>query len=297
LTGESGVEYRLLVTSNSNTTSEFELRIVDNDFCGNAFGPITPRAGQFVNGSTSNGATIDTIETQSPSCGSAFSPTAPGVWYTIIGDGGVITASTCNGTDFDSQISVFTGSCSDLECVDGNDDAKCGKESLVSIQSKKDETYHVLVHGFNVSSGNFNLEITTEFCGSRMLETDGVPRKVLLEDTKLDAALPYLPRCFSFPDNNPAYGAGIWYRIVGTGNSMSVQLNSGVLLASGPRLSVFSGSGCSNFSCVVTNCFGTCDWESTAEETYYIYFTFVGVYSLSGYTFLFEEANLVVTAN
>jgi hypothetical protein len=33
---------------------------------------------------------------------------APGVWYTVIGDGGaVITVSTCAGTSFDTEISVF----------------------------------------------------------------------------------------------------------------------------------------------------------------------------------------------
>jgi hypothetical protein len=126
-----------------------------NDSCdNNAFGPIT-RA-EVVSGSTSsNGATIDV---QAPSCGSASKATAPAIWYTVIGDGGAIVASTCNDTDFDSQISVFTGSCDQLTCVDGNDNY-CGSQSLVEFQSIQNQKYHVLVHGYGDSSGKFSLQI------------------------------------------------------------------------------------------------------------------------------------------
>ena len=163
-TAVSGVEYKLLVTSavfSSDTPApiEFELQIFDNDFCENAFGPITlVGVNTDLVGSTSDA----TVDTQAISCGSASSPTAPGVWYTIIGNGEMITASTCTGfeTDFDSQLSVFTGgSCGQLMCVDGNDDA-CGNQSLVDFQSNQDQTYHVLVHGFGGASGNFGLRIT-----------------------------------------------------------------------------------------------------------------------------------------
>jgi hypothetical protein len=130
--------------------------IVDNDSCDNAFGPIN-RA-EFIPGSTSSGATVDI---EGPSCGSAAAPTAPGLWYSITGDGGRITLSTCSTTtdaDFDSQISVFTGSCDQLTCVDGNDNA-CGSQSLVEFQSIENQTYHVLVHGYGDSFGTFSLQI------------------------------------------------------------------------------------------------------------------------------------------
>jgi hypothetical protein len=135
----------------------FELNILDNDSCDGAFGPMTPTgSGSFLLGSTSDSATVDT---QAKSCGSASIPTAPGVWYTIIGDGGTIGASTCTGTDFDSQISVFTGgSCDQLTCVDGNNDA-CGSQSRVDFQSNRDQTYRVLVHGVGGASGKFTISI------------------------------------------------------------------------------------------------------------------------------------------
>jgi hypothetical protein len=154
----------LLVTSKALSSSasipEFELQIFDQDSCDGAFliGPITPGVGKRLLGSTLNGATVDT---QAPSCGSASSPTVPGVWYTIIGDGGAITASTCTGTDFDSQLSIFTGSsCGQLTCVDGNNDA-CSSQSRVEFQSNQDQIYYLLVHGFGGAYGNFALSIAT----------------------------------------------------------------------------------------------------------------------------------------
>jgi hypothetical protein len=167
-TAVGGVEHLSLVTSpvfSSGSTSmpEFELQIIDttaNDSCDYALGPITPRVGQLLLwGSTSDhgGAKVDTDG--APSCGSTSRATAPGVWYAIVGNGGAITASTCAGTDFDSQISVFTGdSCDQLTCVDGNNDA-CGSQSLVVFLSNPDQIYHVLVHGFGGAFGTFALRI------------------------------------------------------------------------------------------------------------------------------------------
>eukprot|EP00978_Attheya_sp_CCMP212_P016812 scaffold44411_cov45-Attheya_sp.AAC.1 len=110
-----------------------------------------------IEASLENGATV---VPQAPSCGSATSPTGPGVWYTVTGNGGTITASTCNGTDFDSQVSVFTGGiCGQLTCVDGNFTACGGSQSLVNFPSIQNQTYHVLVHGLDGASGNFTLVI------------------------------------------------------------------------------------------------------------------------------------------
>jgi hypothetical protein len=290
-TAVSGVEYLLLVTSGRNA-DDFELQIVDNDSCDDAFGPITPGVGKFLLGSTSDGATIDT---EAPSCGLASSATAPGVWYTIIGDGGAITASTCTGTGFDSQISIFTGSCDQLTCVDGNSNA-CGLQSLVAIQSIQDETYHVLVHGFGGASGNFALQIITEappliagdFCATSKILELGVPRAVSLTDATEDADV---PRCFSWPDDGLP-SIGVWYRIVGTGNTMSIQLDSTVETEfCGSFISVLTGSGCSNLSCVLKkDCIGMCDWESAAEQVYYI---FISYFDLCG----LPEGALLLTAS
>jgi hypothetical protein len=307
-TAAAGVEYLLLVTSTESSSSSstrefFELKIVDNDACENAFGPIHPTGVDILlRGSTSDGATVDTEVVSS--CGFPTKVSAPGVWYTIIGDGGVITASTCTGTDFDSQISIFTGgSCGQLTCVNGPDIGfvvGCFQTG-VDFQSMQDQTYHVLVHGIGDASGNFALRISTEFCGSQLLIPDGVARNVILADAaatdNLDFALD-LPTCSStLSEKLPSYG--LWYRIIGTGNIMSVQQESASLFdLSGTRISVLSGAVCSQLSCVVTDCIDTCDWESQADKIYFIFVTFI---DLIGTTFtdfltLLREARLSLTA-
>jgi hypothetical protein len=333
-TALSGVEYRLLITSNdpcqhgTSAGEEFQLQVVDNDLCQDAFGPINPGVGTFLSGSTSNGATVDA---ESPSCGSASSATAPGVWYTVVGNGGAITTSTCStGTDFQSQISVFStplsstspistspistspisGSptsspssspdvCGLLTCVAGNNNACGSGQSSVAFQSIQDQTYHVLVHGFGEASGNFVLQIVEafrqagDFCAtSQMLEL-GVPRSVSLADATEDNKDADLPECYNSPISGLTFG--IWHSIVGTGNTMSVQLESTLVDdLCGTLISVFTGSGCSNLSCVLKNCNFLCDpscincacewestaltlhgdWESTAEQVYYIFISY-----------------------
>jgi hypothetical protein len=84
------------------------------------------------------------------SCGNLVFSTAAGVWYSTVGTGKAMTVSTCdNSTNLDTQISVFRGSCDDLECVDGNDQA-CGDQSSVSWFSNFQEVYFVLGESFGV---------------------------------------------------------------------------------------------------------------------------------------------------
>jgi hypothetical protein len=300
-TAAAGVEYLLLVTSSASSSSSsarefFELKIVDNDACENAFGPIPPAGvDTLLLGSTSDGATVDA---EAPRCGISYlTPSAPGVWYTIIGDGGRITAFTGDETDFDAQIYVFTGgSCDQLGCVAAYYDFA----GLVEFQSIQDQTYHVLVHGFSDASGNFALQISTEFCGSQMLNPDGVARNVMMADAAAIANLDLpldLPTCSSaLSENLPSYG--LWYRIIGTGNIMSVQQESALFDLSGTRISVLSGTACSQLSCVVMDCIDTCDWESQAGQMYFIFITFIDLIGTSYTNFLalLPEARLSLTA-
>jgi hypothetical protein len=123
-------------------------------------------------------------------CGQAVDFGFGGHWYSIFGNGLNLTASTCNpGTDFDTQLSVFTGSCTSLVCVEGNDDIgggegfpgedfvddggedqltvvpaqaiedQCGTSSIVSWQSEAEQVYYVFIHGYNGDIGNYVLSI------------------------------------------------------------------------------------------------------------------------------------------
>ncbi|MFM1931479.1 MAG: hypothetical protein RL226_782, partial [Bacteroidota bacterium] len=122
-------------------------------------GAIALSCGDSVNNTTS-GATIESIS----SCGTSI--TAPGVWYSFDGNGSEVTFSLC-GSSLNSKISVFTGSCSSLTCVDGNS-SECGDDGEVTLLTSSGVTYYILVHANSSNTGNFTLSVS---CTS--FEADG----------------------------------------------------------------------------------------------------------------------------
>lgn len=120
-----------------------------NDLC---TGAINIACGQTISSSTA-GQGIDAV----PTCITTFG-TAPGVWYTFVGDGSTVTLSLC-GSSYDTKLGVFNGSCASLVCVTGNDDF-CGLQSQVNFVSAVGTTYYILVTGFSTNSGAFTLART-----------------------------------------------------------------------------------------------------------------------------------------
>ncbi|MEM1111207.1 MAG: hypothetical protein AAGI11_04805 [Pseudomonadota bacterium] len=111
---------------------------------------------------TTVGATPDDGDAGTSFCGTPI--TTGGVWYEVAGTGGLITADTCSGgTNYDTKLSVFSGSPGSLVCIAGNDDdfnAPCGNfQSRVSWSSNANEPYYLLVHGFSGDRGAFDLNI------------------------------------------------------------------------------------------------------------------------------------------
>jgi len=163
-----GTVYRILVAGTVSASGAFSLSVTcaiagpPNDDCA---GSVLLTCGQTVTGSTA-GATADAVAT----CGTTLN-TAGGVWYRVVGNGGMITVSTCNpGTDFDTKMGVFSGTCGALVCVDGNDDTtapECvlpatgfNRKSRVAFSSVNGTTYYILVTGFSTLTGNFELSVT-----------------------------------------------------------------------------------------------------------------------------------------
>ncbi len=121
-----------------------------NDLCVDAIPVAIP--------SLTAGSTVDATIDPFPFCGTSI--TAPGVWYSVIGTGTTMTASTCPaGANYDDKISIYCGTCAAPVCVAGNDDA-CGLLSEISWCSQLGVEYLILVHGFAGATGNFDLEIT-----------------------------------------------------------------------------------------------------------------------------------------
>jgi len=87
---------------------------------------------------------------------------APGVWYKIQGIDADITLDLCTSTNYDTQMSVWSGSPSSLTCDGGSDDF-CGLGSQVTFSSVLGTTYYVYVFGHtNNPNGDFTLTVTCD---------------------------------------------------------------------------------------------------------------------------------------
>jgi Secretion system C-terminal sorting domain len=120
--------------------------------CGN--GPVT------YTGSTLN---IPSDNATSGAVGCFNSTSAGGQnWYTYTsGASQLITLSTCGSTtNFDTYLSVFTGTCGALTCVISNDDGCNNFASSVTFNALANTTYYVRVGGFASMSGTYALTAT-----------------------------------------------------------------------------------------------------------------------------------------
>lgn len=104
--------------------------------------------------------------------------TSPGVWYRLSDYSGSLNILANGESGFDTQLSVYTGSCEDLGCMTYNDDAKCDlSSSMVDIQADASIDYYILVHGYGNTVGDFNLNLTTSPCNSNTI-TQRLPEQV-----------------------------------------------------------------------------------------------------------------------
>lgn len=137
---------------------------VGNDNCGNA---ITIPSLPYTSPITSNNPSTDDVPTSTSSCGTQGS----NLWYTVVGDGNQLTATTCNtSTNFDTEIRVYTGSCTTInsmvEVTCNDDDNICssgGTKSTVTWCSQVGVTYFISVGYFasGAGYGNFVLSVTS----------------------------------------------------------------------------------------------------------------------------------------
>jgi hypothetical protein len=245
----AGNTYYIYVTGHQGANGNFAMSVscsILNDLCANAL-PI--ECGEAVNGSTT-GATADNV----PDCGTSLN-TAPGVWYTFLGNGLELTLETCAPTGFDTKLGVFEGTCGALQCVAGNDD-DCGLRSRVTFDSEDGVTYYVLVTGFGSANGAFTLTFVgdcgappppppgnNDFCDGATLVSCGS----VVTGTTTDATAEAVPTCGTALNTAP----GRWYRFVGTGEQVvATTCNPGTNFDT--KLGVFTGA-CGGLVCVAGN--------------------------------------------
>ena len=148
-------------------TGNLTITCVGNDTCPSATTLSVPAG---PSGVTIDGATLNaTADAGLPVCGPAFD--SPGVWYSVTGTGGQMTASLCAGASYDSRVSVFSGSCGALSCVANANDT-CASQESVSWCSALGVSYKILVSGVGGQDGTFTLNVSSDDCNDSDACTD-----------------------------------------------------------------------------------------------------------------------------
>ncbi len=112
---------------------------------------------------TLSGTTAGAGSDDAPFCD--VSNTGAGIWHVFTPEiDGFHQVDLC-GSDFDTRLSVFEGSCDDFTCVAGNENDPrpinlCGNQSVVDFFAEEGKTYYILVHGTDGAEGNYNLTVT-----------------------------------------------------------------------------------------------------------------------------------------
>ena len=267
---EEGVEYFILVGSRDGSGGVFEVSVseinaAENDQCPNAIAFDIVEDKLAISGSNAN-ATNDFPYGEY--CGAPLD--TAGVWYTIEGTGEGLSFSTCGQNDYNSAISIFTGSdCGELECLTGisTRDPACNFGGVTAAWlSEEGETYHVYVHGsaqnsygtFELEAEKFEVLAENEFCSQAVAITDA---GVYVRSSTLDAS-------YSAPTNvcgAEAVKPGLWYTFEGTGSPFFF---SGCPLSDNLDLSVsfFSGTSCGDLACVDGETFTIEDCKVAADQ-------------------------------
>lgn len=151
----AGVQYYFLLDDENTSANTGTISIScptpppSNDLCLGAL-PLSCGSTVIVNTSNANSDAIG-----STACGTTI--TTPAVWYQIAGNGQQMTVSTVGLTSSDTKLIVFSGSCSGLTCVGGNDDFN-STQSTVTWNSVSGTTYYVLAALFT-GTGSFSMSL------------------------------------------------------------------------------------------------------------------------------------------
>ena len=195
-----------------------------------------------------SGTTVNATNTGTAEAGfCSISQTQPGVWYTVPGNGQIMTANLC-ATAWDSKISIFSGpNCSTLSCVGGNDDwgPACSSSSAsFSWTSTVGTNYYILVHGYS-SNSSFNIGL------SCMSPPPPNPTSITAASNTICSG------SSTALTANGAVGVVYWYTggcastFVSTGNSISVSpISTTTYYARNLNGGLFSG-GCASITITV----------------------------------------------
>jgi hypothetical protein len=257
---EVSVSYYVLVHGFGSREGKFNLTIE------HAVVDVSANCAEAIPVETSALSILGSIET--------VAGTSP-VWYSVLGAGRDLTASTCHGNaNFASEVIVFSGkSCNQLDRVDVVV-SPCGIREAVTWPSIKDALYYIKIEKSGedeVTSGAFVWTVEevpiNDGCLSAIgpLPVDGTGRVGSTRSATLDS----VDSC-----GDVSLGPGLWYFVIGTGDVVTASTCSGFTDFE-THISVYAG-GCGSLQCAEKQSHKSCGsqstvkWASREGERYYI---------------------------
>ena len=254
--GFAGATYYIQVTGDdyARGTIDFTVKAVvppENNACVDAIDVGTVADGVSISGTTEE-ASITNDENDS-FCAN-YNTVNGGVWYSVVGTGLVIEASTCS-PDFGHMISVFTGNCGTLECVATSNYKYCpgfgySEGARVSWEAQANVTYCVLVRGY-YDYGEFELTFAefvppeNDICESAILIE---PNGDVIAGSNALALSDGVPACYS----GSTESGGLWFAVNGTGQPFRADTCS-ELTDFDSEISIYTDCSGSSFSCLGGN--------------------------------------------
>lgn len=179
-----------------------------------------------------------------------------GLWYSFKGDGSYISIKATATSDWDHQIAVYTGDCTDLICGATVDEKwyGIGNVETLNISTLPGTTYYVNVgqsSGSDLSEGNFKIEISK-------IDLSFIPSNDKCSTAREAAHLPYT--CTQFDGVYAANDGlittcsdgmndGLWYFFTGDGKNTTIKAIT--LSEWDHQIGVYTGN-CNDLVCVET---------------------------------------------
>jgi hypothetical protein len=195
------------------------------------------------------------------------SPFGKGVWFSFRAPAsGTLTLNTC-GSDFDTVIGIYTGTCDALtffSCADDNGPACPGAQASCSFPITENTTFYIVVGGYDGASGHLQftasvLGPTNDQCDAAVALTDGVPYQMNM----FGATSSNDP-----PDCGYAPSPGVWFQYTPTNTGPVTIGTKGSDFT--PAIEVFSGS-CGNLDQAACGSGPTLHLQATNGITYRIF--------------------------
>lgn len=211
------------------------------------------------------------------------------VWYAFTADSTTNHIFEFTNRGITQSMSLYSGSCGENLSTVG----ECESDSLISANLVDGQTYLIRIS----STDSLALD-TFSFCAKLAPPTNDLCTDAQLlacpagiDSMNIDATNATATGAMAC--NSNAVGAGVWYRLIGTGSRLAITATPQNWNA---EIQIFSGADCNNLTCQTSadaagnNAAETIsNFQTTANTTYYIY---IGANETSGSAGLF---NLSIT--